>query len=121
MKLTPGAAGYVPSPLTVTDTGFVPVPVASTGVVAQFVSFTSLNVMLPPAAAPAEAGFTDGIIEPLPVAGPVPGWLAVPDRVALSYTAAPKFTVVSGLANVVSVGATGFTIKHSFARASVEP
>ncbi len=74
----PGASGvkltgpYVPSPLTVTVCGFVPVPVAA---VEQSL-LSSVKRMSPPAAAPAG---------PLMIG--LPGCVEVPVRVARSWTA----------------------------------
>ncbi len=87
------------SPVTVTVCGLLPVPVAG---VVQLFGPKSLNVIVPPAGAPA----TDGLI-----AG-VPGWFAVPLRVAVSVTGCPRRTG-PGPAVVIKVGVTGLTVKHS--------
>ena len=74
--------------------------------VVQLFGPKAVKVIMPPAGLPAVVGLMTG----------VPGWLAVPVMVAVSLIALPSWT--GPLAWVVSVGVTGFTVKHSLARLS---
>src|SRR5688572_9493884 len=72
--------------------------------------------MVPPAAAPPVTGLIDGYVVLGP---PVPGWLAVPVRNALSLIVLPRtHGVAEQLASVDSVGVTGATVKHSLVPSS---
>src|SRR5436190_23465258 len=76
--------------------------------------------MLPPAAAPGVTGLMD-LYRPVSPPGPsVPGWVAVPLRVAVSLRVSVPSThgVLPQLADVVSVGVTGSTAKHSLVPSS---
>src|SRR5690348_671205 len=102
----PGASGVklagpyeALSPLTFTDCGLVPLPVAS---VVQS-ACTSSNESVPPAAAPAAVGLIVG----------EPGWCDVPVSDAVSVTGLPRTT--SAPAVVARVGVTGLIVKHSLA------
>src|SRR3954447_1544892 len=62
-----------------------------------------------------------GLIVPLdPVGPPLPGFLAVLESVALSWTAWPKLTVAA-TAWVEIAGVRGATVKHSVELWSLEP
>src|SRR3954454_1833945 len=76
--------------------------------------------MLPPAAAPAVTGLMDLYRPVSPPAPSTPGWLAVPLSVAVSLSVSVPRThgVLPQLADVVSVGVTGATVKHSFVPSS---
>src|SRR3954451_15335518 len=76
--------------------------------------------MLPPAAAPGVTGLIDLYRPVSPPAPSVPGWVAVPLSVAESLSVSVPSThgVLPQLADVVSVGVTGATVKHSLVPSS---
>ena len=85
----------MPSPLTVNA-----LEVKAT--VLQSFGPRSVKVIVPPARAPAVVGLMTG----------VPGWFAVPERLAVSVTGCPRSTELAPAA-VPKVGVTGVTLKHS--------
>ena len=106
----------MPSPVTGSVCGLVPVPVAWAPHVPSAFCLNSVNVIVPVASPPSVVG----LIEPLlPVGPPVPGLWAVLASVAVSVTGCPKLTGPAP-ASVVSVGFLGLTTKHSVSLLSLD-